>query len=58
MAADADPGPRDRHQWAMWLTDRRLYALRDTGLIEQRGRGLFQLAKTAGGFDPDLALAG
>jgi len=36
------------------LSDRRLYALRDAGLIEQLGRGLFQRADTAGDADPDL----
>lgn len=36
------------------LSDRRLYALRDAGLIEQLGRGLFQLAETADDADPDL----
>lgn len=36
------------------LSDRRLYALRDAGLIEQLGRGLFQRADAAGDADPDL----
>ena len=36
------------------LSDRRLYSLRDTGLIEQLGRGLFQRADSAGDADPDL----
>ena len=36
------------------LSDRRLYALRDAGLIEQLGRGRFQRADAAGEADPDL----
>ena len=36
------------------LSDRRLYALRDAGLIEQLARGLFQRADAAGDADPDL----
>lgn len=36
------------------LSDRRLYALRDAGLIGQLGRGLFQRADSAGDADPDL----
>ena len=36
------------------LSDRRLYALRDAGLIEQLGRGLFQRADAVGHADPDL----
>jgi hypothetical protein len=36
------------------LSDRRLYALRDAGLIEQLGRGLFQRADAAEHGDPDL----
>lgn len=39
---------------AAGLSDRRLYALRDAGLIEQLGRGLFQRADAAEGADPDL----
>jgi hypothetical protein len=36
------------------LSDRQLYALRDAGVIEQLGRGLFQRADAAGNADPDL----
>jgi hypothetical protein len=36
------------------LSDRRLYALRDAGLIEQLGRGLFQRADSVGEADSDL----
>jgi len=36
------------------LSDRRLYALRDEGLIEQLGRGLFQRAEATGAADPNL----
>lgn len=36
------------------LSDRRLYALRDGGLIEQLGRGLFLKADAVGDADPDL----
>ena len=36
------------------LSDRRLYALRDAGLIEPLGRGLFQRADAVGEADPDL----
>ena len=36
------------------LSDRRLYALRDAGVIEQLGRGLFRRADSAGDADPDL----
>jgi hypothetical protein len=36
------------------LSDRRLYALRDAGVIEQLGRGLFRRADSAGEADPDL----
>lgn len=39
---------------AAGLSDRRLYALRDAGLIEQLGRRLFQRTATAGDADPDL----
>ena len=39
---------------AAGLSDRRLYALRDAGLIEPLGRGLFQRAEAAGDPDPDL----
>jgi predicted transcriptional regulator of viral defense system len=39
---------------AAGLSDRRLYALRDAGLVDQLGRGLFQRADAAGGADPDL----
>ena len=36
------------------LSDRRLYALRDAGLIDQFGRGLFRRADAAEDADPDL----
>jgi hypothetical protein len=36
------------------LSDRRLYALRDTGLIDQLGRGLFRRADAADDANPDL----
>lgn len=36
------------------LSDRRLYALRDAGVIEQLGRGLFRRIDTVGDADPDL----
>ena len=36
------------------LSDRRLYSLRDAGLIEQLGRGLFQRADATGDADRDL----
>jgi predicted transcriptional regulator of viral defense system len=36
------------------LSDRRLYALRDAGLIEPLGRGLFQRADAVGEAAPDL----
>jgi hypothetical protein len=36
------------------LSDRRLYALRDAGLIEQLGRGLFQRTDASSDADPDL----
>jgi predicted transcriptional regulator of viral defense system len=36
------------------VSDRRLYGLRDAGLIEQMGRGLFRLVDTASDADPDL----
>lgn len=36
------------------VRDRRLYALRDAGLIDQLGRGLFQRADASGDADPDL----
>ena len=36
------------------LSDRRLYALRDAGLIEALGRGLFQRADAVGEADPNL----
>lgn len=39
---------------AAGLSARRLYALRDAGLIEQLGRGLFQRTDAATGSDPDL----
>lgn len=39
---------------AAGLSDRRLYALRDEGLIEQLARGLFQRVDATEGADPDL----
>lgn len=36
------------------LSDRRLYRLRDAGLIEQIGRGLYQRADDGSAADPDL----
>jgi len=39
---------------ASGLSDRRLYALRDAGILEQLGRGLFRLADAAGDADPYL----
>lgn len=36
------------------LSDRRLYALRDAGAIEQLGRGLFRRTGADAGADPDL----
>jgi len=39
---------------ARGLSDRRLYALRDAGTIEQIGRGLFRRADQASDADPDL----
>jgi predicted transcriptional regulator of viral defense system len=36
------------------LSERRLYALRDAGVIEQLGRGLFQRADLSGTADSDL----
>lgn len=39
---------------AWGLSERRLYALRDAGVIEQLGRGLFQRADASGGADSDL----
>jgi len=36
------------------LSERRLYALRDAGVIEQLGRGLYQRADTSGAADSDL----
>jgi hypothetical protein len=39
---------------AAGVSDRRLYGLRDAGLIEQMGRGLFRLVDTASDADPDL----
>ncbi len=36
------------------LSDRRLYALRDAGLIDQLGRGLFRRVDAAEDADPDL----
>lgn len=44
------------YSWARahGLSDRRLYALRDAGLIEQLGRGLFQRVDATGESDPDL----
>jgi Transcriptional regulator, AbiEi antitoxin len=39
---------------AAGLSDRRLYALRDAGLIEPLGRGLFQRADAVGEADPNL----
>lgn len=36
------------------LSDRRLYALHDAGLIEQLGRGLFQRTDASSDADPDL----
>jgi hypothetical protein len=36
------------------LSDRRLYELRDAGLLEQLGRGLFLRVDAAGDADPDL----
>ena len=36
------------------LSDRRLYALRDAGLIEPLGRGLFERADAVGNVDSDL----
>lgn len=36
------------------LSDRRLYALRDSGFIDQLGRGLFRRADAAEDADPDL----
>lgn len=40
--------------WAGGLSERRLYALRDEGKIEQLGRGLFRQLDAAGEADPDL----
>ena len=39
---------------AAGLSDRRLYALRDAGLIEPLGRGLFERADAVGDADSDL----
>jgi hypothetical protein len=39
---------------AAGLSDRRLYALRDAGLIEPLGRGLFERADAVGNVDSDL----
>lgn len=39
---------------ASGLSDRRLYALRDAGVLEQLGRGLFHRADSADEADPDL----
>lgn len=39
---------------ARGISDRRLYALRDAGLIEQLGRGLFQRTDASGSADSDL----
>jgi hypothetical protein len=39
---------------AAGLSDRRLYTLRDAGLIEPLGRGLFQRADAVGNADPNL----
>ena len=39
---------------AAGLSDRRLYALRDAGLIEPLGRGLFERADAVGDVDSDL----
>ena len=36
------------------LSDRRLYALRDAGVIEQLGRGLYRRPDVSGNADPDL----
>ena len=36
------------------LSDRRLYALRDAGLLEMLGRGLYQRADASGDADPNL----
>lgn len=36
------------------LSDRRLYGLRDAGLLEQLGRGLFRRVDATEGADPDL----
>src|SRR5882757_2338279 len=36
------------------LSDRRLYALRDSGVLEQLGRGLFHRTDSADDADPDL----
>lgn len=39
---------------AAGMSERRLYALRDAGLLNQLGRGLYQRADRAAGADPDL----
>lgn len=39
---------------AAGISDRRLYALRDAGSLEQLGRGLFQRTDTGADTDPDL----
>ncbi|HEU5269188.1 MAG TPA: type IV toxin-antitoxin system AbiEi family antitoxin domain-containing protein [Jatrophihabitans sp.] len=39
---------------ASGLSDRRLYALRDAGVLEQLGRGLFRRTDAGDGADPDL----
>lgn len=39
---------------ASGLSDRRLYALRDAGILEQLGRGLFRRIDAADEADPDL----
>ena len=39
---------------AAGLSDRRLYSLRDAGLIEPLGRGLFERADAVGNADSDL----